>query len=317
MHFSYDSITLALLSLRGIGSQTVRGLWDRHPAMASAKDILDSLCSSRLIRSNSQIDLSAINKALDDSQALLERCVRENIRVTSRRDDKFPPLLRSIPASPLILFSMGQIECLLSNCIAIIGTRNPTDYGLRCARKMAATLVEDQWVIVSGLAEGCDTAGHEGCLKATGKTAAFLAHGFGKIYPASNKELAHKILDTGGCLVTEYPPGQPATRGSFVERDRLQSGSSRGIVVIETDVKGGTMHTVRHATEQKRPIAALQHPNDLRSAAQSQGNQFLINEKGAIPLKDKADLLQFAHNLCNQKQISGQTTEATRQSQLI
>lgn len=267
--------------------------------MASARDILDSLCSSRLIRSNSQIDLTSISKALDDSQALLERCVRENIRVTSRRDDKFPPLLKSIPASPLILFSMGQIECLLSNCIAIIGTRNPTDYGLRCARKMAATLVEDKWVIVSGLAEGCDTAGHEGCLKAAGKTAAFLAHGFGKIYPASNKELAHKILDTGGCLVTEYPPGQPATRGSFVERDRLQSGSSRGIVVIETDVKGGTMHTVRHATEQNRRIAALQHPDDLRSAAQSQGNQFLINEKGVVPLRDKADLLQFAHDLCS------------------
>jgi DNA processing protein len=158
-------------------------------------------------------------------------------------------------------------------------------------------MAERGWCVVSGLAEGCDTEGHEGCLAAGGKTIAALAHGFGRIYPAKNKQLAERILESGGALITEYPPGTPPTRSSFIERDRLQSGLSLGIVVVETDIKGGTMHTVRHARDQGRGIAAISHPPEFVKEAKAQGNQQLIKDLIARPLANRDDLFRFAQEI--------------------
>lgn len=202
MVFSYEAVTLALLRLRGVGSRTVKALWQKQPSLpvGAASDLLELLRCHCKASVTERLDVDVVAKALADACGLLDQCEREGICVIAPDQPRFPKLLRAIPDSPLLLFSKGQLDCLNSECVAVIGTRNPTDYGSRCARKMASTLVENGWVIVSGLAEGCDTAGHEGCISASEKTVAFLAHGFGKIYPASNKALAQKIIDTGGCL---------------------------------------------------------------------------------------------------------------------
>jgi DNA processing protein len=238
-----------------------------------------------------------VNQALNAAYEMLDRCENQGVNVLWPTKSDFPVRLRTIPNPPLILFSLGDSTILNGDSVAVIGTREPTDFGVRSARKIARTLAEQGWVIVSGLAEGCDTAGHEGCLDGAGRTVAALAHGFGRIYPASNKGLAERIISHGGCLITEYPPGQPPTRGSFVERDRLQSGLSLGVIVIETDVKGGTMHTVRHAIEQSRPIAAVSHPEKMKSEPKAQGNRLLVAEGHATALEAKKDVFDFTDSL--------------------
>lgn len=297
---SYEVVTIALLSLRGVGPGTVRTLWQRYPSMRTEPDVIDVLRESHNSRINGASG-TGISDAFDEARRLIDRCERERIHVLAPANGGFPTSLRTIPNAPLLLFARGNFLCLSAACVAIIGTREPTSYGEGAARKMAKNLAESGWTIVSGLAEGCDTAGHEGCLDGGGQTAAFLAHGFGRIYPAKNKALAERIVATGGCLLTEYSPGTPPTRGAFVERDRLQSGASLGVIVIETDVKGGTMHTVRHAQEQARPLAALLHPEDRRHEPKVQGNLLLIMEGRAYPLKDRADVTAFVTQLQSQR----------------
>jgi DNA processing protein len=292
---SYELVTLALLNLRGVGPGTARVLWRKHPSMSTRHDVVTALREHK--KGHYGEMRNELAEAFDDAQCLLDRCDREGIHVLGPHHPNFPPRFRKLPDGPLLLFVLGNSDCLLRDSVAIIGTREPTDFGTRAARKIAKSLAEAGWVIVSGLAEGCDTAGHEGCLDGCGQTVAFLAHGFGRIYPASNKNLAERIVEKGGCLATEYPPGQPPTRGSFVERDRLQSGLSLGVIVIETDVKGGTMHTVRHATEQHRPLAALSHTSKWLKEPKVQGNLLLIAEGRATPLKEKNDVFQFVNSL--------------------
>ena len=250
--------------------------------------------------------------AWDAAEKLQEECDDAGIVVLGGRVP-LPSALREIPNPPLLLYLQGNPEILDLKGIAVIGTREPTSFGRKSARRMAHVLAERGWCVVSGLAEGCDTEGHEGCLAAGGKTIAVLAHGFGRIYPAKNKQLADRILESGGALITEYAPGTPPTRSSFIERDRLQSGLSLGIIVVETDIKGGTMHTVGHAQAQGRGIGAISHPPELSDVSKSQGNQKLIREEIATPLRDRDDLIRFAeslvdHDLPNQPPMNIQAT---------
>lgn len=294
---AYELITLALLRLRGVGPRTVQTMWQKHPSMGGRQDVVDALRGSGGSKVPPDSLEMALDGAFDDAERILNECNQKGIKVLAPGGLHFPQRLTRIPNAPLLLFAQGNVSILRKDSVAVIGTREPTGYGIKSGRRIARTLALEGWVVVSGLAEGCDTAGHEGCLDGEGHTVAVLAHGFGRIYPASNKNLAQRILEKEGCLVTEYPPGQPPSRSSFVERDRLQSGISVGIIVIETDVKGGTMHTVRHATEQGRGIAAIVHPENLRMEPKTQGNALLIAEKRAVPLKDKDDVTRFVNSL--------------------
>ena len=291
------AITLALLRLRGIGAGTVKILWRNCPDMSCLEDVVATLKRLDDSRFRDRSWYPELEEASQFADRVLDQCEAQGIVVLSPGHSDFPARLRCIPNAPLLLFALGNFKCLVDDSVAVIGTREPTNFGLRSASRIARSFAEQSWVVVSGLAEGCDTAGHEGCLAGAGRTVAALAHGFGRIYPASNKNLAERIVAEGGCLVTEYPPGQAPTRGSFVERDRLQSGMSLGVIVIETDIKGGTMHTVRHATEQGRPLAAVLHPEELRSEPKTQGNALLIRERKATPLRDRGDVDNFAINL--------------------
>ena len=120
-----------------------------------------------------------------------------------------------------------------------------------------------------------------------------MAHGLDQVYPPENRALADQILSTEGCLVSEYPPGEKAFKYSFIERDRIQSGLSSGLIVVETDIEGGTMHTVRFGLEQGRPVACWKHPEQPASLAQARGNQKLIGEGKAVPLSGQEEVDAF------------------------
>lgn len=231
------------------------------------------------IRPLQTIPVSDLRAAFEKASIILSTCVRENVLVVAYSDPDFPPLLRSIPDPPALLFIKGDPLTLTSlDGVAIIGTRTPSSHGQKAARQIGARLGEQDRVVVSGLAEGIDTAAHLGCLDAGGRTVAVLAHGHAMIYPRVNTSLAHRIVENCGCLVSEYPPDVGPARHTFIDRDRLQSGLSCAVLVIETGVKGGTMHTVQYCRDQKRVLWALAPPSIDADPAFLAGYQRLVTE---------------------------------------
>ncbi len=293
---SYEAITLTLLSLRGVGPRSVADFLSSGYEATEADSLHKALLRGAISRLSSIPGVDDVRLAWERAERLIDDCAKQDVTILGGVNP-LPVTLCSIPNPPLLLFVLGNYKLVYSKGIAVIGTREPTDFGRKAAHRMAHVLAENSWTVVSGLAEGCDTEGHEGCLAANGGTIAVLAHGFGRIYPSKNKMLSERILESGGCLATEYPPGVPPTKSSFIERDRLQSGLSRGIVVVETDVRGGTLHTVAHAKSQGRGIAALAHPSHLIGEPKAQGNQKLIREGVARPLSNRSDLIDFADSL--------------------
>ena len=175
--------------------------------------------------------------------------------VTFGHDD-YPELLTQISGQPLLLYVNGDIEALHLPSLAIIGSRNPTRGGLRNSVEFARYLARQGFSIVSGLAEGIDTAAHRGALDIGGKTVAFLGHGIDRVYPAANRELAHAV-SVAGALVTEYPLGARPLPWHFPERNRLISGMSLGTLVVEAARRSGSLITARLAAEQGREVFAL------------------------------------------------------------
>ncbi len=224
---------------------------------------------------------------------VIEDAESQGVKIISSDESRFPFQVRSIPDPPVVLYVKGELNALAHPALAVVGTRNPTSFGAAAAERLGANLGAKGFVVVSGLALGCDTAAHEGCLQARGITVAVLAHGVDYVYPAKNRKLANSIVDNGGALVSEYAPGTKPRPNYFVERDRLQSALSLGVIIVETDLEGGTMHTAGFAVKQKRQLACLVHPPKIAATEKARGNQKLIKESGAFPLEKKEDLEAF------------------------
>ena len=303
-----DEQIVALLNLPGVGPKTasaVVNFSEQNGGFSGDLFAISHHARSAGIRIP-DIDVHAVALALDEARRVLDSLVGFGGTIISHHSPHFPPLLRTIPNPPLILFCLGNPGVLVDRpTVAVVGTREPSPYGIKWGRRIAEVMGAAGFTIVSGLAEGCDTAAHLGALDASAPTVAFLAHGFGRIYPKSNSALAERIVADGGCLATEYAPGSPPRRSSFVERDRLQSGASRGIVIVETDVEGGTMHTVGFAKLQNRLIAALRHSPAMAELPKSRGNQQLISEGIALPIGTKEEVSMLMQKLLGRSSAQG------------
>jgi len=285
-----EELVLTLLRLPRIGRATVQKLLD-------AKPDTDSQALSRLLQSpafgSKRIDSTLIEDALEESRRELAQCDKLGITTLACINPRFPASLRTIPDPPVALFVKGNVEILHLDSIAVIGTREPSKFGREVAFRIAATVAERRIVVTSGLALGCDTAAHLGALSHHGLTVAVLAHGLDSVYPRQNAALAADIIANRGALVSEYAINTPPRRGNFVARDRLQSGLSRAVIVVETGLAGGAMHTVSFAHAQRRAVATVAHPERMSDMEQMHGNRQLINRKLAKPLWNSDDLGSF------------------------
>jgi len=216
-------------------------------------------------------------------------------RIITRDSDDYPALLAQIPSPPEKLYVVGNIEALHLPALAIVGSRNPSRGGVRNAFDFARHLGQSGFCIVSGLAEGIDTAAHEGALDANASTVAFLGHGIDRIYPAANKALAHKIR-SGGAVCSEFPLGEPPRRGHFPQRNRLISGLSLGTLVVEAARRSGSLITARLASEQGREIFAI--PGSIHNPL-SRGCHQLIRQ-GAKLVETAADIVSELGPLSSQ-----------------
>ena len=177
--------------------------------------------------------------------------------------------------------------------VAIVGTREPTHHGQKAAMALGVRAAQDRIPVVSGLALGCDTLGHQGCVEANGTAIAVMAHGLDHLYPKANRGLAHDILETGGALVSEHPPGVKPTRWFFASRDRLQSALSDIVIVVETGLKGGTQHTIRAALEQRKILACVTPVKPFLDHEKVQGTLKLLNTGQAQPLSESGRLSEL------------------------
>jgi DNA processing protein len=286
---------MALMKLHGIGRRNALRIVDTPPNDADPEHCRDDFMARA---EQARLPETELVEAWKRTLEEVKKSVAAGIRVFSIHDNGYPARLRKIPDPPAVLFVKGDQRALHGpRLVAIVGTREPTTYGETVARRSGKTAAETGFTVVSGLAHGCDTFAHEGCLDGSGIGIAVMAHGLDKVYPAANRELAARLLDTGGCLVSEYPLGMAAARTAFAERDRIQSGLSDGVFVIETDIKGGTMHTVRFSRDQKRPLACVAHPEKWLNEEKTRGNQQIIADGWATPIPDGPALIAFLERI--------------------
>ena len=218
----------------------------------------------------------------------IEFMIKNNVDIISIQDKEYPKMLKNIYDPPVSLYIRGNKKILNNDTIAIIGCRDCTQYGKNVAREMAYNISRQKVNIVSGLAKGIDGIAHSGTILAGGKTVAVLGNGLDTIYPQENMHLASQILKTGGAIISEYPLGEKPQKQNFPERNRIVSGMSKGIIVVEAKEKSGTLITVDYALEQGRDVFVV--PGNINSEA-SNGTNNLIKQ-GAKLITSYKDVLE-------------------------
>jgi DNA processing protein len=227
-----------------------------------------------------------------DPEKSWQELIAKNITLLLNTDESFPELLREIPWPPHALYLSGS-PLIDEPKIAIVGTRKATPLGVETAEKIARECSLAKVTIVSGLAFGIDVAAHQATLTAGGRAIAVLASGLDRITPRSNEQVGKRIIENGGTLISEYPIGALTLPRFFIERNRIVSGLSLGIVVIEAPTRSGTLSTARFAVDQNREVfvvpGAINNPNYEGSHALIKSGASLITE--ASDVLDALDLL--------------------------
>jgi len=222
--------------------------------------------------------------------------------------------LKEIKDAPKVLYYRGEIK-FDENCFAVVGTRRFSSYGKQVALEIAGDLAEAGLTIVSGLAPGIDTFAHTSVVERNKRTIAVLGTGLDEktIYPQSNLKLAEKILETGGALISEYPPGTPGSQFTFPQRNRIISGLSLGILVIEAKQKSGALITAEWAKKQGRKVFAV--PGPIYSS-NSKGCHYLI-KKGAKLVENAEDILKEFNLTCLKPEVKHEFMGKNEEESLI
>jgi DNA processing protein len=215
-----------------------------------------------------------------------EALSRARCSVVLHGDDAYPPALAAIPDPPDVLFVRGDLAS--EQGVGVVGTRRCTGYGRRLAEAYGRSIARSGWVTVSGLARGVDGAAHSGTVAAGGVGVAVLGSGVDVVYPREHARLLDELLEAGGAAVSEYPPGAEPMGWRFPPRNRIISGLSAAVVVVESAVRGGALVTAARAVEQGRAVFAA--PGDVGRSA-SVGCNLLIRD-GAVPVLDADDLIE-------------------------
>ncbi len=279
--------TLRLSLISGVGPRTRRALLDRFGSSEAALNAAPSQ-----LRSVEGVGAKLVEKivaARQQSEAEDEIARCRDLGVTILADDEagYPALLGQIHDPPAVLFLRGEIRPQDQAAIAIVGTRHASGYGIRQAERLAASLAQAGLTIVSGLARGIDAAAHRGALAAGGRTLAVLGSGVLNVYPAEHEDLAAAVIGQGA-LISEAPPLAAPHSGVFPQRNRIISGLSLGVIVVEADHRSGALITARQANEQGREVFAVPGRVDDRT---SHGCHRLIRD-GAKLVESADDVLE-------------------------
>ncbi|WP_353147557.1 DNA-processing protein DprA [Chryseobacterium sp.] len=231
---------------------------------------------------------------LDFAEKELQYCEKNNIRIKARHLNELPPLLSECMDAPAILYQKGNDEYAVPT-ISIVGTRNMTGYGRQFIEDFFDATQSSQFISVSGLALGIDKEVHEKSIQYRKPTIAVLAHGFQFLYPAKNRKLSERILQEGGCLITEFNSSRKPDRENFIQRNRIVAGISPSTLVIETGFGGGSISTASFANDYNRDVFAL--PGKITDPYSQGCNQLIFHNKATAisTVKDLVNILGFNH----------------------
>jgi DNA processing protein len=284
---------LALNSVKGLGPVRLNDLMKHYGSpLALFEKNGHSILKQWVAFHSSATDVEAIGVMLEKAERQLEKAKELGITVLTLSDARYPALLREIDAPPPVIFVKGHLDCFTRHCVGVVGTRRPSPYGKNAAASIVKQLVEKQIAIVSGLALGIDTVSHATCLDNGGTTIAVMGCGLDRVYPPANAKLADAILDRGA-IVSEFDLGTPPESYNFPRRNRIISGLSAGICVVEAPMKSGSLITANYALQQGREVFAV--PGPIFSD-RSDGTFHLL-KSGAIPVKSGDDIIENIQTL--------------------
>ncbi|MEI7922296.1 MAG: DNA-processing protein DprA [Planctomycetota bacterium] len=297
---------LALVLVSGVGPVIIRKLLDQFGTASAAIRAGESRLKA--VENIGPRLAEKIARALDNTEIDKEiaLCKDHQVAIMLQSDDDFPECLREMPDCPAMLFVKGRIEPIDRLAVAVVGSRRSTQYGRRMADKLATSLARSGMTVVSGLARGIDEAAHRGALNGGGRTLAVLANGLSQIYPPEMVPLANEIIKQGA-IISEMPMGHPPLAELFIRRNRIISGLSLGVVVVEAAIRSGSLSTARHAMEQNRDVFAVPGPAD---SITSQGCHRLIRD-GAKLVETVDDIIEELKPRV--KHLMGDVQEAQQQ----
>lgn len=295
---------LALSTFSGVGKQAILKIGNSCSGTIETAELLDLLeiysIKARNPSGKGKIPITRqdIDMAMSKADAIIKQAKDHQIGLISYYDEIFPQNLRETRTEdgkkedpPIFLFYKGNIAAIQDPCLAIIGTRNNSIGAEKAGLYLAEEFARRGFCIVSGLALGCDTIAHRGALNIGGRTIAFLAHGLDTIYPSQNKQLAHDIVKNGGLLLSEYKIGTPVTSYNLVNRDRLQAGIALATLVIQTGIKGGTIHAAKNCINSGKPLFVVKYADEKTDKDEkTQGNHLLVEKMGAVYLRGTDNL---------------------------
>lgn len=285
---------LFLKNIKGFGNVTIN---KKYVSLLEPVSTLEECI--RLIEDNEKkVSSVDISKAREIAKKKYKEIINDlTLNVITIFDDEYPEKLRDLQdKKPVILYAKGDITALSQPNIAIVGTRKPSEWSMKVEGRLVQKILDlSERIIVSGLALGCDRIAHETTVLAGKRTVAVLPSGVNVITPASHKKLANRVIETGGCLLSEYEPNAKMTLSTYVERDAVIAALSDATMVIECDAKSGTMHTVDAAEQMKRKLACY-YIDDVSKGKYS-GNELMLKDKGAIKITDTEELALFLEQL--------------------
>lgn len=287
----------------GVGCKTFQQILELTTPRQIFSDNRQSLAKLGLRNGSINAIKSPDWKTIDQDLRWLEQT---DSHVITLADRSYPPQLKATSVPPLLLFVRGDIECLSSPQIAMVGSRNPSKPGNRTAEDFAATLARSGFTITSGLALGIDAASHTGALKVNGRTIAVAGTGLDRVYPARHKKLAEEIVRTGA-IISEFPPGTSAKANHFPRRNRIISGLCLGLLVVEAARQSGSLITARLALEQGREVFAI--PGSIHNPL-ARGCNALIRD-GAKLVETTQDILEELGHYFQQPEENTTTIQQT------
>lgn len=294
MTFNFENLVCLklLANVEGVGPQKILSLIShfKEPKLIYSSSIselnnidgISQTISKRILNSKTFLDQS--HKKLDEELKSLEKI---NARIITYWDNDYPSLLKRIYYPPIILYTIGEFKSQDQYAVAIVGTRQPTNYGKIQTEYITEQLIQRELTIVSGLARGIDSTAHKSALKNNGRTIAVVGSGLDVIYPPENKSLFQEITNNG-IVISEYELGTKPDAQNFPKRNRIISGLSLGTLIVETKLNGGAMQTAAYAIDQNREVFAI--PGNI-NVKQSEGPNSLIQKGEAKLVTNAEDIL--------------------------
>ena len=265
-------------------------LFDSPSEMLNISNMLAKKAKIQKMFADADCDVLFASLGKIFAQKVVEDLNKKGISFVTIYSATYPKTLKNLADAPFVLYYKGNFDLLSSDCIAVVGSRHITNYGKMATEKFVCSLCEAGLTIVSGLAMGVDTVAHTTTLDNHGKTIAVLANGLDTIYPASNTELAKRILSEGGLLISEFRPQKSVESFMFPIRNRIIAGLSKGVLITEAQEKSGAMHTKNYALEYGRDVFLV--PGSIFSAMSAGTNKLIVAGHG-MPVLSGEDILNY------------------------